>query len=151
MPTTLDTTNLTVTISEQLTSNGQTLNFSNQLVLPNIKPFDPRVMTIPITEITVMQFGATPAAGQFISANVRYIRITNKDDTNFIRIRVIKSGGQTFDVKLEAGKSFIMGNTKESANTTGAAFSAFVDMDNISAQSDTSPCDIEYFVASIAS
>lgn len=149
MATTLSTTNLTVTITEQLTSNGQTFNFSNQLVLANIKPFDPRVMTIPLTEVTVMAFGSAVAAGTFVAADVKYIRITNKDDTNFIRVRVTKTSGQTFDVRIDAGKSFIMGNTKESANTGGTAFSAFVDCDNISAQADTAVVDIEYFVGSI--
>ena len=149
MASTLDTTNLTVTISEQLTSNGQTFNFSNQLVLANIKPFDPRVMTIPLTEVTIIAFGSAVAAGTFVAANVKYIRITNKDDTNFIRVRVTKTSGQTFDIKLDAGKSFIMSNVKESANTGGGAFSAFVDADNISAQADTASVDIEYFVASI--
>ncbi len=149
MASTLVTTTLTVTISEKLTSNGQNLNYENQLVLSNIKPFDPRVMTIPITEATVIDFSTVVAAGTFISANVRYIRITNKDDTNFIRIRVTKISGQTFDIKLEAGKSFLTGNTKESANIDGGVFAAFVDADNISAQADTAPVDIEYFVASI--
>lgn len=149
MASTLQTTTLTVTISEQLTSNGQTFNYENKVLLSNIKPFDPRVMTIPITEVTVIDFAAAVAAGTFISANVKYIRITNKDDTNFIRLRIIKTSGQTFDVKVDPGKSFLMGNTKESANISGASFSAFVDADNISAQADTAPVDIEYFVASI--
>lgn len=149
MASTLALTNLTVTISEQLTSNGEIYNFTNQLTLANIKPFDPRVMTIPITAVTVVAFGTTVAAGQFIGANIKYIRVTNKDDTNFLRLRITKASGQTFDIKLEAGKSFMMGNTSESANTDGGAFSAFVTMDNISAQADTAPIDIEYFVASI--
>ena len=149
MASTLSTTNCVITISEQLTSNNSVYNFTNQLTLANIKPFDPRVMTIPLTEVTVIAFSTVVAAGTYIGANVKYLRITNKDDTNFIRLRVTKTSGQTFDIKLEAGKSFIMGNTSESANTGGGAFSAFVTADNISAQADTSPVDIEYFVASI--
>lgn len=149
MATTLAVTNLTVTVSEQLTSNGQVYNFSNQLVLANIKPFDPRVMTIPTSEVTVIAFAAAVAAGTLVAANVKYIRITNKDDTNFIRVRVTDVSGQTFDVKLEAGKTFMMGNVSESANTNGGAFSAFVSADNISAQADTAAVDIEYFVGSI--
>ena len=149
MASTLSTTNLVVTLSEQLTSNNQTFNYENQLTLTNIKPFDPRVMTIPTSEVTVIAFGAAVSAGTFIAANVKYIRITNKDDTNFIRVRVTDVGGQTFDVRVDAGKFFTMGNTKESVSATGGAFSAFVDADNISAQADTAAVDIEYFVASI--
>jgi hypothetical protein len=149
MASTLKTSSLVVTVTEQLNSNGQTLNYINQCTITDIKPFDPRVMTIPTSEITVMAFGAATAAGTFVSSNVKYIRITNKDNANFIRIRCTKATGQTFDIKLDAGKSFMIGNTKESANTNAGAFSAFVDMDNISAQADTNPVDIEYFVASV--
>lgn len=150
MASTLAVSNLTVTINESLTSNGQALTYTNQLVLANIKPFDPRIMTIPTSgAVTVVAFSTAVAAGTFIAANVKYIRITNKDDTNFIRVRVTVVSGQTFDVKVEAGKSFIMGNVSESANTSGGAFSAFVSADNISAQADTGAVDIEYFVASI--
>ena len=64
-----------------------------------------------------------------------------------MRIRVAKTAGLTYDVKLEAGKYFILGNNKESASETNAAFVAFVDIDSISAQADTAPVDIEYFIA----
>jgi len=150
MGSTLTTTNLLVTITEAFTSNGQPLSYTNQVTFAGIKPNDARVMSIPFaSEITVVDFAAAAAAGTFIAANVKYIRITNKDDTNFVRIRVTKSGSQTFDVKINPGTSFILSNVKESANTGGGAFSAFVDADNISAQADTSNVDIEYLVASI--
>jgi hypothetical protein len=149
MASTLTASSLVVTINEQLTSNGQNFNYTNQVTLTNIKPFDPRIMTVPTSEVTVIAFGAAVAAGTFVAANVKYIRITNKDDTNFVRVRVTKGSSQTFDVKVEPGKSFIMGNVSESANTNGGAFSAFVNADNISAQADTAAVDIEYFVASI--
>ncbi len=150
MASTLVASNCTITCSEQLTSNGQVFNYENQVVLANIKPFDPRVMTVPSSgEVTIMAFSTAVAAGTFIAANVKYIRITNKDDTNFIRIRVTKTSGQTFDVKVNPGCWITMSNVKLSANTNGGSFSAFVDADNISAQADTAPVDIEYFVASI--
>lgn len=90
MGTTLSTTNLTVTVSEQLVSNGQIFNYQNQLVVPNIKPFDPRVMTIPLTEVPIIDFADEVGAGTFITENMRYLRIANKDDTNWIRVRLKK-------------------------------------------------------------
>lgn len=150
MATTLVASNLKVTLSESLTSNGQALNYINEVTFANIIPFDPRIMQIPTSgAITVMLFSTTVAAGQFIRDNVKYIRVTNKDDTNFIRLRVTKTSADTFDVKVNPGCSFLMSNLKESASSTGAAFSAFVDVDNISAQADTAAVYIEYFVASI--
>lgn len=150
MASTITASNLTVTISEAINLNGQSINSENQLVIPSINEVDKRIMTIPIAaEATVCVFGSLAAAGTYIAANVKYIRITNKDDTNFVRVRVTKSGAETFDIKLEAGKSFFMGNVKESVSATAVAFSAFVDMTSINAQADTAAVDLEIFVASI--
>lgn len=150
MATTIVAQTLTITISEQITLNNQTINSENQLLVASINEVDKRIVTIPTgAEATVLVFGSLVAAGTYIAANVKYIRITNKDDTNFCRIRVTKSGADTFDIKLEAGKSFLMGNTKESVSATAGAFSAFVDMTSINAQADTAAVDLEVFVASI--
>lgn len=150
MATTLTNATLTVTISESITLNGQAINSDNQLLVSDINEISKRIVSIPIAaETTVIVFAALVAAGTFIAANVKYIRITNKDNTNFCRIRVTKSGAETFDIKLEAGKSFIMGNVKESVSATAVAFSAFVDATSINAQADTDAVDLEIVVASI--
>lgn len=150
MASSITATSLTVTISEAITINGQSVNSDNQLVISNIAAIDKRIVAIPTgSEVTVLAFGSAVAAGTLVAANIKYVRITNKDDTNFVRVRVTKSGNQTFDVKLDAGKSFIIGNTSESVSATAGAFSAFVDMTSINAQADTAAVNIEYFVASI--
>lgn len=150
MATTLTNATLTVTISESITLNGQAINSDNQLLVSDINEISKRIVSIPIAaETTVIVFAALVAAGTFIAANVKYIRITNKDNTNFCRIRVTKSGAETFDIKLEAGKSFIIGNVKESVSATAVAFSAFVDATSINAQADTDAVDLEIVVASI--
>ncbi len=150
MASSFTTTSLTVTISESIMINGQPINSDNQLVVSNIGQIDKRIVAIPTaSEVTVLAFGAAVAAGTLVSANVKYIRITNKDDTNFVRIRVTKSGAETFDIKLEAGKSFLMGNVSESVSATAVAFSAFVNMTSINAQADTAAVNIEVFAASI--
>jgi len=155
MATTISNASLTVTVSEQIILNGQPINSENQLVIPNINEVSKRIVTIPITaEASIALFGSVVAAGTFIAANVKYIRITNKDDTNFCRIRVTRnlfpsSAEGTFDIRLDAGKTFIMGNTKESASTTTSPFSSFVDMSSIIGQADTANVDLEVFIASI--
>lgn len=150
MASTITATNLTVTITESITLGATAINSSNELIIPSINEISKRILTIPIAaEATVAAFSTLVAAGTYISTNVKYIRITNLDNTNFIRIRVTKSGSDTFDIKLEAGKSYIMGNTKESVSATAAAFSAFTDMTSINAQAETAAVDIELYVASI--
>lgn len=150
MATTVTPQSLVVTISEAITLNNQAINSENQLTISNVSQIDKRLVLVPLTEITVMSFGAANAAGTFIAANLKYIRLTNKDDTNYVRIRVSRAGADTFDIKLDAGKSFVMGNTSESVSATAAGFSAFVDATSISAQANTAAVEIEYFVATIS-
>jgi hypothetical protein len=150
MATTIGVSDLTVTITEAITLNGQPINSENQLIIEDVAEFDKRIMTIPsASEVTVVAFGSAVAAGTFVRGTMKYLRITNKDTLNYARIRVTKNGADTFDTRLDAGKSFMMGNTKESVSASGAAFSAFQDADSINMQADSADIDIEYVVASI--
>lgn len=150
MASTITAQTLTITISESIVLNGQPINSENQLTIASINEVDKRIVTVPTAaEATLLVFGSLVAAGTYIAANLKYVRITNKDDTNFCRIRVVKAGAETFDIKLEAGKSFFMGNVSESVSATAAAFSAFVSATGINAQADTAAVDLEVFVASI--
>lgn len=150
MASSIQSSNLTVTITSQITLNGQSINSENQLVIPSINEFDKRIMSIPTAnEVTVVAFATGVAAGTFISGDLKYLQITNKDVVNYVRIRAKKNGGDTFDTRLDAGQSFILGNTKENVSETAASFATFQDMDSINAQAYTAPVDIEYVVASI--
>lgn len=149
MASTIENTSLLVTVSEQITLNGQAINSVNELTVPDINEFAKRIVSVPSSqEVTLITFATVVGAGSFVLDNVKYLRVTNKDNTNFARLRV-KGVSEVFDIKLEAGKSFMMGNVKESANNSGAAFSAFVSAYNITAQADTAPVDVEFVVASI--
>lgn len=150
MASTISTQNLTVTISEAINLNGQPINSENQLVIPSIGQVDKRIVSIPTaSEVTVLNFGTAVAAGQVVRNNVKYIRLTNKDAVNYVRVRVTKTSGVTFDVQVNAGQSFIMSNAKLSVSETAAAFSSFADADSINCQANTASVDIELFVASI--
>ena len=150
MATTITPANLTVTINTSIILNGQAINSENTLIIEDVAQYDKRIMSIPIaSEVTVIGFSTAVAAGTFVSGDLKYLQITNLDELNFVRIRMKKNGAATFDIKLDAGKSFILGNTKESVSATAVAFSAFVDADSVNAQADTGEVDIEYVVASI--
>lgn len=150
MATTVTPTNITVTITTQITLNGNQRNTVNEIVIPNIGEYDSRIMTIPTSpEVTIMNFSSPVAAGTFIKGNLKHLQITNLDAVNYARIRVSKVNTYGFDVRLDPGKSFMMGNVKEYATSVGTGFTSFVEYDSISAQADTNPVDIEYVVASI--
>lgn len=149
MPSTITAGTLVVELMTTLTLNTETFNTSNKLTITNIDQADKRILSIPFaSEVEIVNFDTAVGAGTFIGANVKYLQIVNKDSANFIRLRVAHSGGATFDVKVEAGKSFVLGNNKESASETEAVFVSFSNIDSISAQADTADVDIEYFIAS---
>lgn len=150
MATTLTPATLTVTISTAINLNGQPRNTENQLEIESINEYDSRIMTIPTSsEVTVIALGTTVAAGTFIRGDLKYFQVTNLDAVNYARIRMKKNGADTFDQRLDAGKTFMVGNGKLNVSASGATFVTFVDADSISAQADTAPVDIEYVVASI--
>jgi hypothetical protein len=150
MASTISAQSLTVTISEKINLNGQAIDSENQLVIPSINEFSKRIMKVPTaSEVTLVAFSSTVAAGTFVSGDLKYMRLTNKDSVNYARIRVKKNGADTLDMRLDAGQSFIMGNTKESVSAAAGAFSAFVDADSVSAQAYTGAIDVEFVVASI--
>lgn len=150
MATTLTPATLTATITEDISLNGVTINSENVLTVTGITQIDKRIVSVPTaSQVTLITLGTAVGSGQFVRASIRYIRITNKDATNFVRIRVSKTGADTFDIKLDAGKSFVIGNGSESVSASAASFSAFVDADIIAAQADTAAVDVEFFVASI--
>jgi hypothetical protein len=85
----------------------------------------------------LIELDSNNGQGKFVRSAIRYIRITNLDDTNFIRVRFKNSGAETADVKVDAGATFMLSTGSMDADTAAGAFSAFVDIDNISAQADT--------------
>lgn|SRR6185437_14151664 len=141
---------LTVSLTTIINQDGVDKSSISTLVVPDITGYDNRRMKIPsASEVTVMNFTSEVAAGTFVYGNLEYLSITNLDAVNYARIRVSKASNCVFDVRLDPGKFFIMGNTQENAASNGAAFATFVDCDSISMQAITSPIDIEYVVATI--
>lgn len=143
MASTIVNASLSVAITESVTLNGKSYGNINNLSIPNINEVDQRILTIPTSLIEVVKYGTAAGAGTFVRTDVKYLRITNKDDTNYVRIKV-SNGSDQFWVKLEAGKSFELHNGLiETANT----FNAWADIDTIEAIADTAAVDIEYFIA----
>ena len=150
MASTVSPSTATITISEGLTLGGVDRGGSHTRTIENIAEADRRVMTIDSSnEIDLIELNSDNGQGKFIRSSIRYIRITNLDNTNFIRVRFKKSGAETVDVKVDAGATFMLSSGSMDADTGAGAFSAFVDIDNISAQADTADVDIEYVVLTV--
>jgi hypothetical protein len=177
MATTIINASLTVTITEALTLNDADTNdhgvsATNVLTLPNIDEVVKRIVEIPTSEVGLLSFAATVAdqvaadsagarqvsyvAGHFDHDTVRYIRITNKDDTNHVTLVCRGESGAEFAVMLDGHNSFIYGcDTIDGAgvvNTTDAHSAAqshtLGALRDITAQANTASVDLEVFVAS---
>lgn len=149
MASTLPTGTLKVQIIETITAGGRTVkNLTTTSSVTTVEGYEERPMRVlSSAETTLLTFGTAVGAGVFITANVKYIRITNADDTNFIRLRMIKASADTVDFNIPAGRSFTLHNSKISANVSGGAFSAFTDITSITARADTADVDVEIFIA----
>ena len=150
MASTVTPATATVQIVESLTLGGVDRGGTHTRSISNVAEADRRVMTIDsANEIDIIELNSNNWQGKFIRSAIRYIRITNLDNTNFIRVRFKNSGAETADVKVDAGATFMLSTGSMDADTAAGAFSAFVDIDVISAQADTADCDIEYVVFAV--
>jgi hypothetical protein len=154
MATTVKAATLKITITEEITLNNVDLGGKVSQRIELVTEFARRVVEVGTTEITVLAFQATdPGAGTFDEADVRYVRITNLDDTNFVQLIFKSEGSAEFAVKLDAGQSFIYngdnsGGVVDTMDASASALSvAFEDLVDITALANTAACDLELVVA----
>ena len=149
MATTVTDANLTVTITDSVTLNGQAYGNTNTLTVGSIDEVYSRIVEVPTSAFTpVLQLGTT-GQGQLTAANVKYIRVTNLDDTNYVNLKMVSNDGDAMVVRVNAGNSFIMGGAQfdadnadisQAAASHGSAFTMY-------AEATVTACDIEIFAA----
>jgi len=119
--------NLTVTHSESIVLKGQQFGGTNTIVFTGINEIFKRILTIPESETTIATFGAAASAGNYIAANVKYIRFTNQDATNYIHLVLKNEFNHEVSLKLDAGQSFVFnadngGGVVDTINANQLAF-----------------------------
>ena len=149
---------LNIGVTETVTVNGVEHAYSNSRSVSGINNVAHRIVRTASdgTELTLLSFHATASAGgQFIDGQAKYIRITNLDDTNLVRL-IIRSTSKCASFQLAAGETVVFNNGKVEgrADTTISAI-AYTDIDAIgaigknAADSANAAVDVEYFVAAI--
>ena len=155
MATTITASTLTVTITEEITLNGQDKGSTNALTVASVTEVIQRIVNVPTSEVIILAMGTAVAAGQLVEGDVRYIRLTNKDDTNHITLVFKSENNNECSHLLDAGHSFIYpgDNSGGVVNTHDASASALTvsldDLVDITAQANTAACDLEIFVAGV--
>jgi len=152
MASTISAATLTVTHTEALTLNGVDRGVTNTLTIGSVNEVDHRIVSVDTSAArTLITLGSTIGAGTYIASNVKYIRLTNKDDTNFVRIGIIQanSGTEAVHFNLEAGQTFTFYaddiDIRDDAVADGASGVTF---SSITAKANSAAVDVELFVAS---
>ena len=150
---------LSVTHIEDIILNGQQFGGTNIKTFASITEISKRILTITTAESTIATFSsAVASAGHYIAAEVRYIRFTNQDGTNFITLTFRNQDNDEVAIKLDAGQSFIWNG--DNSNGMSAVFNATQDADaasdtafgsltNIQADANSDSCDLEMLIASV--
>jgi hypothetical protein len=153
LATTITAATLTVTITEAISLNGQDKGSTNTLTISSVTEVSQRIVNVPTSEVIILAMGTAVAAGQMVEGDVRYIRITNLDDTNHVTLVFRSEGSAEFAVKLDRGQSFIFngdlsGGVVDTMDASASALTvAFEDLVDITALADSSPVDLELFLA----
>ena len=168
MASTITPATLNVTIREQITMNGTDYGSVTRYSVDNISEISRRLITTNGTGSTeLIRFQPSASAGQFINTDVRYVRITNLDDTNYATLRFRGSASTDYAFRLDPTSSHVLMTSNPSGSVAGPSGSApsgsamagvtsyadisglvLTNLRNISAVADTSAINLELFVAS---
>jgi hypothetical protein len=150
---------LTVTHTEDITLNGQQFGGTTIKTFASINEIVKRILTITTAECVIATFSsAVASAGHYVAADVRYIRFTNRDGSNFITLTFRNQDNDEVAIKLDAGQSFVLNGDNADGMTAvfnatqdadAASDTAFGSLTNIQADANGGSCDLEMIIASV--
>ena len=161
MASTITSATMKVTIAEQINLNGTEQGSRNTLNISGVKDIFKRIITIAADDdATVLVFKSTTAIadGALDLQNVKYIRVTNLDDTNSVGLSLQldsdednSAANESCTILLEAGRSFMMGTPDEGIHVNddaAAIITALTDLESIIVNPGSNAGTVEVFVAS---
>ena len=156
MATKITPSTLTVRVSESITLNGVSYGGSNVFTKASCGQVDQRILSVAHDANTeIVSLSTTDGKAVFVGANLKYFRVTNLDDTNFISVILYKSTSDYNDaaVKVEPNSSFFFTTDDfwtDANSADGSADSAtdfggsLVVFDKVYLRANTAACDVEY-------
>ena len=154
MASTITASTLKVTIREEIELNGVQQGGVNTLSIGSINEVSKRIITIPASgDTTIATFAAAVSTSvqAFDVEDVRYIRLTNLDDSNSINVAMVGTSNNAQFV-VAAGHSLVFGPPNDfmlGEEDTSPAFASFEDLASIVVDSGTNTVDVELFIASV--
>ena len=153
MTSSITAATLTVTITEAVSLNGYDQGASNSLTISSINEVFKRIVTCPASNTTTLitfNSNVYGAAGALDLEDTKYIRITNKDDSNSIELAVV-GAATLYQVAVGAGESHVLGNPDDlmlAEADTSPSFGTMADVSSIRVNPGSNAVDVEVFVAS---
>ena len=151
-------------ISEKITLNGNKYDNIIEKRINGITDILKRIVTVPAAnDTTVLGFKSTvghaDTEGVLDIENVKYIRVTNLDDTNSVRLALKIDAGEDdtgadegAELTLNAGMSFILSTPHDAIYVDSSSASLGTDLDDLESitidSGDDNDVDIEVLVAS---
>ena len=161
MASTITAAAMTVTITENITLNGQAQGGTNTFSVGSVNEIYKRIVTcVDDTDCTIATFqtATNTSDGAIDLEDVRYIRVTNLDDTNPMNLSLQVAGGEdgtanmSSTILVEAGKSFIMGSAHDGIGVDdddAGIVTSLNDLESLLVDPLSENIDVEVFIASV--
>lgn len=149
MATTVTAANLTVQIKEEITLNGTAYDQTVTHSISSIGNYMKKILPLGASATqTVNTFATAPRNNEFDIDDLKYIRVTNLDDTDAVIVNFVDSSTATAAIEILAGKSVILFDTDISGNATGGAVTSTTQLDTLAIHNpNASIIDVEIVIA----
>jgi len=144
---------LTTTLSESVTLNGAVRGTTNTVTTTGINNVYERIVTCTTAQTTYLASFDANSYGEGVlidKEDVRYIRVTNLDQTNSLELAVVGEA-TNYQVLLKAGQSHILCAAEDvmlAEADTSPSFGTMADLRSLQV-SPAATLDVEIFVASV--
>jgi len=161
MASTITAATMTVTISETISLNGKDQGATNTISVESIKEVFKRIVRcVDDTDCTIATFqtATNTADGAIDLENVRYIRVTNLDDTNPMNLSLQVAGAEggtanmSTTILVKAGESFLLGTVHDGIaldDDAAGIVTALTDLESLLVDPLSENIDVEVFIASV--
>ena len=162
MASTITASTLKVTIQEDIKLNGVQQGGLNTLNIGSVNEIYKRIVTCPAdVDTTLAVFKSTTAVADAALdiQDVKYIRVTNLDDSNSVNLSLQvdvaeddSGADESATLLLEAGKSFMMGSPHDAINVNddnNTVLTSLIDLESILIDPSDNAVDVEIFIASV--
>ena len=153
MATTISNSTLTVTLTEAVSLNGSPQGSTNSFTIAAVDEVFKRIINCAASNTTtILTFAAAnhTSAGAIVVGDAKYIRITNKDDTNAVEVAMV-GAATLYQITLAAGQSHVLGSPDDlmlAEADTSPSFGTMADVASIQVNPGSNAVEMEVFVAS---